>query len=212
MTTYTRRDLEASIRASASSIDGRTVVFQRSAHGVDVEVGGYVTIGSDTLGQVHELAHAWVEGAELAAALPDGVESPSDSRVAVVRGNGVVLDSDARPFHDVPFARAASTVVDEHLASGRASRAALDVGTMVLEPEIRFTLDSGGFDRHTFFCGQSGSGKTYALGTVLERLILETTIRIVVLDPNSDFVELRHVREGVESGLAERYRDRRGRL
>ena len=60
---------------------------------------------------------------------------------------------------------------------------------------MRVSLDASGFDRHTFFCGQSGSGKTYALGTVLERLILETSLRIVVLDPNSDFVRLGEVRE-----------------
>ena len=63
---------------------------------------------------------------------------------------------------------------------------------------MRVSLDASGFDRHTFFCGQSGSGKTYALGTVLERLILDTDLRIVVLDPNSDFVRLGEVREGAE--------------
>jgi type IV secretory pathway VirB4 component len=65
-------------------------------------------------------------------------------------------------------------------------------------------LDAGGFDRHTFFCGQSGSGKTYALGTVLERLLLETSLRIVVLDPNSDFVRLDDVRDDVDAELADR--------
>ena len=29
-------------------------------------------------------------------------------------------------------------------------------------------LDPRRFNRHTFWCGQSGSGKTYALGVVLE--------------------------------------------
>ena len=41
-------------------------------------------------------------------------------------------------------------------------------------PACRSALDAGGFDRHTFICGQSGSGKTYSLGVVLERLLLET--------------------------------------
>ena len=51
-------------------------------------------------------------------------------------------------------------------------------------------LDAGGFDRHSFLCGQSGSGKTYSMGVILERLLLETSLRIVVLDPNSDYVKL----------------------
>jgi DNA helicase HerA-like ATPase len=50
------------------------------------------------------------------------------------------------------------------------------------------TLDAGGFDRHTFLCGQSGSGKTYSLGLALERLLVETDLRLVILDPNSDYV------------------------
>jgi DNA helicase HerA-like ATPase len=70
---------------------------------------------------------------------------------------------------------------------------------------VPLALDAGGFDRHTFLCGQSGSGKTYALGALLERLLLETSLRIVVLDPNSDFVRLRDGRAGADPTLAQRY-------
>ena len=41
---------------------------------------------------------------------------------------------------------------------------------------------------------------------VLERLLLQTSLRIVVLDPNSDFARLASVRDGVDAGLAQRYR------
>ena len=44
------------------------------------------------------------------------------------------------------------------------------------------------FNRHTFWCGQSGSGKTYALGVVLEELLLRTELPLVIIDPNADFV------------------------
>ncbi|MCP2638411.1 ATP-binding protein [Microbacterium sp. HD4P20] len=49
-------------------------------------------------------------------------------------------------------------------------------------------------NRHTFWCGQSGSGKTYALGVLLEQVLLQTRMPLVVLDPNSDFVRLGEVR------------------
>ncbi len=98
-------------------------------------------------------------------------------------------------------------MVSSWLETTRPARAALDVGALLLEPGVRFSLDAGGFDRHTFFCGQSGSGKTYALGTVLERLLLETTLRIVVLDPNSDYVRLGEIRDDADAAVAERYRD-----
>ena len=47
--------------------------------------------------------------------------------------------------------------------------------------------------------------QTYALGLLLERVSAETTIRIVVLDPNSDYVRLAHVREGAHPLLTARY-------
>ena len=65
-----------------------------------------------------------------------------------------------------------------------------------------FQLDADGFGRHTFLCGQSGSGKTYSLGVLLERLLMETNLRVVVLDPNSDYVRLGEPRVDDE-----RYRD-----
>ena len=205
MTIHGRRELEASVASAASSIDGRRFVFQCSAHDLELEVGGFATIGDGLLGQVHELDYAWIEGAEVAAAVREGVEAAPNVRIAVVRGTGIVLDAGSTPFHDLPISRAATDAVARHLQSQRSARAGLDVGAMLLEPDLRVSLDAGGFDRHTFFCGQSGSGKTYALGTVLERLILETSLRIVVLDPNSDFVHLRDVRGGVDPEVAARY-------
>ncbi len=106
----------------------------------------------------------------------------------------------------MPIGRADTQEVERWLTAVRPDRAALDVGELVVEPTVRFPLDAGGFDRHTFFCGQSGSGKTFALGAVLEQLLLETTLRLVVLDPNSDFVRLNALREGVEEAIASRYR------
>jgi DNA helicase HerA-like ATPase len=57
-------------------------------------------------------------------------------------------------------------------------------------------------NRHTFWCGQSGSGKTYALGVVLEELLLRTSLPLVIIDPNADFVRLGEVREGVDADVA----------
>jgi DNA helicase HerA-like ATPase len=202
----TRRELEASVAATASSVDGRHFTFQCSLHGLAVESGGYVSIGEGVLGQVHTVDQEWVEGAELAAAVPGESASALNVRIALARGRGVLLGGDLRPFHDVTFEAADTDEVERWLEEARPDRASLDVGELVLKPGVRFRLDAGGFDRHTFLCGQSGSGKTYALGTMLEQLLLETTLRIVVLDPNSDFVRLRQVRGGVDEGAAERYR------
>jgi DNA helicase HerA-like ATPase len=65
-------------------------------------------------------------------------------------------------------------------------------------------LRAGGFGRHTFLCGQSGSGKTYALGVILEQLLLGTELRMVVLDPNADYVRLGETRPDAPAAAAAR--------
>ncbi len=189
--------IDAALPSTASSLDGRRFTFRCPVEGLRLQTGGYVSIG-DRLGQVHSLELASDE-------VPEGAGTV---RVAVVRGDGAVLEGGGEPFHEVEFEPANETAVATWLERVRPARAALDVGALLLEPGVRFSLDAGGFDRHTFFCGQSGSGKTYALGTALERLLLETTLRVVVLDPNSDFVRLAEVRDDVdEAAVSDRYRD-----
>jgi hypothetical protein len=69
--------------------------------------------------------------------------------------------------------------------------ATLEIGDALhVDGQAPVLLRANGFDRHTFLCGQSGSGKTYALGKIIEQLLLETDLRIVILDSNSDFVNL----------------------
>ena len=86
------------------------------------------------------------------------------------------------------------------------ARGALDVGELALARGVPLALDGAGFGRHTFLCGQSGSGKTYSLGVLLERLLMETSLRVVVLDPNSDYVRLGETRERADREAAERFR------
>ena len=73
---------------------------------------------------------------------------------------------------------------------------ALTIGTL-LESEngAPARLLASKLNRHTFWCGQSGSGKTYALGVALEQIMLHTELPLVILDPNSDFVKLGELRD-----------------
>lgn len=85
----------------------------------------------------------------------------------------------------------------------------LMIGTLLeSEDSAALHLLAAKLNRHTFWCGQSGSGKTYALGVLLERVLLQTHLPLVILDPNSDFVRLGEVREETTGGdraeLAER--------
>jgi uncharacterized protein len=198
-----RGELERGILPLASSVDGRQFTFQSSLHQLQFQTGGYVVLegeGGRCLGQVLTLR----PHSELAPDL--GLEAmKSGMMIRLARGEGVILEGDSRPFHDALARPAESSEVDAWLARVRPSRSALTIGELLLAPGVVATLDSGGFNRHTFMCGQSGSGKTYSLGLVLERLLLGTSLRMVILDPNSDYIRLSEVLESADPTVAAQY-------
>ena len=202
-----RRKLEESILPLATSVDGRRFELQASLHELELQIGGYVVLESDKgrrLGQVVALELARVDGSDVTSG--DGpLELRTQMTLRFARGEGVVLDGDARPFHDALVRPADPAEVAEWLATSRPARAMLSIGELLLAPGVPATLDAGGFDRHTFLCGQSGSGKTYSLGLVLERLLVETDLRVIILDPNSDFARLGEVRAEADAQLAAGY-------
>lgn len=81
----------------------------------------------------------------------------------------------------------------------------LDLGDVLGQPGVVAPLAAKGFSRHTFLCGQSGSGKTYTTGVLLEELLDATDLPIVALDPNSDYVRIGELADGVSGPDAERY-------
>jgi DNA helicase HerA-like ATPase len=205
-----RRELEQSVLPLATSLDGRRFSFQASLHGLALRLGGYVVVeyeGDERLGQILDLELAQATGAELVVPREDDAQIKAGIAIRHARGEGAVLEGDGSPFHDAIVRPATPGEVRDWARRSRRPRAVLDIGELALAPGVPCELDAGGFDRHTFLCGQSGSGKTYSLGVVLERLLVVTELRIVILDPNSDFVRLTTVREGADAAVAERYRE-----
>jgi len=201
-----RRQLEEGILPLATSVDGRSFSYQASLHGLLLQAGSYVVLeqGSDRrFGQVVTLEVGRHQGPELAAA--DGGGARAQVVIRGAEGEGRVLDGDGSSFHDATVRPATPDEVREHLEQTSPRRARLEVGELLLAPGVPFSLDSGGFGRHTFLCGQSGSGKTYSLGVVLEQLLLETDLRLVVLDPNSDFARLGQLQPDADDAQAARY-------
>jgi uncharacterized protein len=195
-----REALESSVLPLATSVDGRRFEYQASLHGLELEAGGYValdTAGTTRLGQLLSLR---MEQRETGA-----LDRPGHILIRVAHGEGTLLAGGSGPFHDAMMRRAMPDDVRGWLDATRPDRAALAVGELALARGVPFELDGTGFGRHTFLCGQSGSGKTYSLGVLLERLLMETSLRVVVLDPNSDYVRLGEPRPGADSELAERY-------
>jgi hypothetical protein len=162
---------------TASSLDGRRFVLDGEptpalAVGQLVVLGG--ADGVQRLGQVRALLPA-VTGTVLGARGPDG-------RFARTAGP--------------PFASAAVALADAEAVADLedAAHATLRMGELRDMPGVGARLVPTRFNRHTFWCGQSGSGKTYALGVLLEQLLLGTALPLLVLDPNADFVRLDELR------------------
>ena len=196
---------------TAYSIDGRTFSFEAPLSEA-MPIGTYLQITVDGnqvfLGQVLE---------ESVVQYSAGGRPDAEAGEHIVgRGNLLAkLDLPSRSsrldglevFTAGLLEAADADLVSAHLSSGLGSSAGVEIGDIQRLPGVSATLHAKGFGRHTFLCGQSGSGKTYTLGIILERLLLETDIRIGVIDPNSDYVNLGSLQRRSHTGLsAEAYR------
>ena len=205
-----RRDLEASVLPLATSVDGRRFSLQASLYGLELQAGGYVLLegdGAARLGRVLTLDLDRELSTELTLSAGPGHAGDARGPVQIryARGVGVIVEGDRVPFHDVGVRAATRAEVQGWFGRSQRPGAKLRLGELMLAPGVPCLAEAAGFDRHTFLCGQSGSGKTYSLGVILERLLIETGLRLVVLDPNSDFVRLGHLRAGADQALAGRY-------
>jgi DNA helicase HerA-like ATPase len=116
----------------------------------------------------------------------------SGSVLGRVAADGGILLGNADPFTGATIEPASATLVADLQAHAGAD---MSVGTSrVGEAKLR----RKGFNRHTFMCGQSGSGKSYALGVLLEQLLVDTDVPFIVLDPNADFVALNQTLPAIE--------------
>jgi uncharacterized protein len=195
--------LEHGVLPLATSVDGRQFTFQASLHDLKFQTGGYVVLegeGGRRLGQVLTMRTHSETAHDL------GLEAiKSSMQIRFARGEGVILDGELRAFHDANVRPAESREVEAWFEAIRPNRPALTIGELLLAPGMTAALDAGGFNRHTFMCGQSGSGKTYSLGLVLEQLLVGTSLRMIILDPNSDYVRLAEVRDNAEPAVAAEY-------
>ncbi len=162
--------------------DDRLVVHVRDLH-VEERPGPELTFGDDAAESGVGIAGAHVS-----------------IRVRAVAGTGALLGrldgSQFRPItHGDPFGEelvrpANADEVAAVFETLDASVPMITVGQHRDHPDLPARVRSAGFSRHTFMCGQSGSGKTYTTGVLFERLLMGSTLNVVVLDPNSDHVML----------------------
>ncbi|PMQ02156.1 MAG: hypothetical protein CBR30_00410 [Dictyoglomus sp. NZ13-RE01] len=66
----------------------------------------------------------------------------------------------------------------------------IEIGTLLYRPNVKVTLDPNGLRRHLAIIAQTGAGKSYLTGLLLEKLV-KLGATVLVFDPNSDYVLLR---------------------
>ena len=160
--------------ATASSADGRTF-----------RVRGLPRLGvPGDLVVLHTEDEAVALGQLLSAQVEEGVLVRSGSIIGLLAPDGAVDLGVVAPFVGASIAPADREV---WAALEQRRKADMSIGT---SRAGRAVLASSAFNRHTFMCGQSGSGKSYTLGVLLEQLLIDTDLPLMVLDPNGDFVGL----------------------
>lgn len=73
----------------------------------------------------------------------------------------------------------------------------LEIGTLINRPGVAVALDVNGLRRHLAVIAQTGAGKSYLVGKILEALV-QLGATVLVFDPNSDYVQLRKLHEDAE--------------
>jgi len=172
----------------ASSTDGRTFEV-RGLPGAEVPGDLVVLRTSAGLSALGQLLGARTEG---------GIMVRSGGILGALDPDGTVALGTVRPFVGASL-EVATRQVWTALELKRA--ADMRVGTTRAGPGL---LASSAFNRHTFLCGQSGSGKSYAMGVLLEQLLIDTDLPMLILDPNGDFVGLGNTLSTADSADRER--------
>lgn len=84
-----------------------------------------------------------------------------------------------------------------HVSSG------LNLGTLINRPKVDVLLDPNGLRRHLAVIAQTGAGKSYTVGVILEKL-LQLGGTVIVFDPNSDYVVMRRDTQNRPTPFADR--------
>lgn len=172
----------------AVSLDGRAFQFEGTSHSRFVP-GGFVTLHEPgervQIGQIDDLSFATT-----------GTVAGYGRIIGIIEQADRLDARNSRPFGTATMRVAdADTIELVYVAAG----ATLRVGSLVGSDGIDARMLPHRFNRHTFWCGQSGSGKTYALGVLLEQLLIHTDLPMVIFDPNADFVRLRELISATDS-------------
>jgi len=79
----------------------------------------------------------------------------------------------------------------------------IEIGTLINRPQVKVKIDPNGLRRHLAIIAQTGAGKSFLAGILLENL-LQLGAPIIVFDPNSDYVYMRRDKTNRPTPFADR--------
>ncbi len=120
------------------------------------------------------------------ATLPPRVQA--EANVLGYLQDGVVRQARMMVLPGTPVHTAPDALLREFFSRDEAS--SITLGTLINRRGVDVRLDPNGLSRHLAIIAQTGAGKSYLAGKLLEDL-LGLGATIIVLDPNSDYVQLR---------------------
>jgi uncharacterized protein len=184
----------------ANVLSQRRFTFYADA-GFETSIGGFVLMerdGRQLLGQVtgskteYSIVSSGHSASGTATAATIECEGTLVARVQIDR---VSLSFDMEPTVGgaTNLSKAPSGVVHSYFDAvyeANVRRVAFPVGKLLSTQGVEVRLFATGFSRPTGLFGQSGSGKSFALGSIIEGLMHNTLLDIVILDPNGDFVHV----------------------
>jgi uncharacterized protein len=163
-----RRNLEASVLPLATSVDGRRFSFQASLHGLQLQIGGFVVLEGDGIPRLGQVFTLELDRLNTELMLPTHAggapENRTEIQIRYARGEGTILEGDSAPFHDAQVRAATGPEVQAWLKRSARHGAKLRLGELALTADVPGLADAGGFNRHTFLCGQSGQARPIRSG------------------------------------------------
>ncbi len=79
----------------------------------------------------------------------------------------------------------------------------LQIGSLITRPEVDVSITATGFRRHLAIIAQTGAGKSYSAGVLIEEL-LEKGGTVLVIDPHADYVMVGMDTKGARHTLSDR--------
>ncbi|HEV2126671.1 MAG TPA: DUF87 domain-containing protein, partial [Chloroflexota bacterium] len=104
--------------------------------------------------------------------------------------NGTVRQARSAVLPGTPVYPAPDDLLRRYFS--RDEESSITLGTLINRKGVAVKLDPNGLSRHLAIIAQTGAGKSYLAGKILEDL-LTLGATVIVLDPNSDYVQLRKV-------------------